>query len=90
LTHILFGTVPLDEAVAMLLTFFCIGLLIAWRNRNTFELKPLIQFVIATTVTRYIGSYWVYGKPLREGVWPILWTAAAILGISLIRRRWKG
>jgi hypothetical protein len=76
----LFNSTPLDEAIAMCLAFFACGYLVSVRRITPLYVSWVWQLLVALTITRYLGSYWIYGRPLREGAWPIVWNVCAIFG----------
>lgn len=82
------GTTP-QEGLAELGAFFLAGCLLAWGNPRMMRVGSLAQFVYLTMAIRYIGSYLVYHHSLVEGVYPILWGSAALVGVALCRPRKK-
>jgi hypothetical protein len=82
-----FTTTPLDEALAMCGAFLVCAYLVSLNRVASPYVAWLWQLLLALTITRYIGSYVIYGRPLREGAWPIVWNCFAILGAHLACRR---
>lgn len=76
----MFSPTPADEAIAMCIAFFVAGFLVSFRRITPLYVVWVWQLLLALTVTRYLGSYWIYHRPLREGAWPILWNICAIAG----------
>lgn len=85
-----FKSEPPDIGVAMLIAFFVVGVLCSIGNPYNLGLRFIAQWTIANVIVRYLGSYLTYDKPLREGLWPVLWNFAGILGIYLVWRKRGG
>lgn len=89
LAKILLGDETLQESFTTFLVFLIIGFGISWRNNSRVPLIFLGQFLLAMTAARYSVSYLTYHEALREGLSPIFWTCAALLGVVLAQKRGK-
>lgn len=81
--------IPFFDAVAMLIAFFVVGLLISIKTSRPIDLTFLSQLFAAEIMVRYLGSFWVYGAPLREGIWPVFWSLALLFGLWVNQRSAK-
>ena len=80
------ATVPIFEALVTTAAFFVVGYGLSFKSGHKIDIGFLAQFVGATIMVRYAASLWVYHDPLREGLWPIIWSANAVIGAVIAQK----
>lgn len=80
--------VPIVQGIVVSAGFFIIAFALTY-NPYRYGGIPAIRVWWVTSLFyaglawRYMESAWVFHQPLREGLWPVVWTTCSVAGVFL-------